>query len=461
MYFAHSVEKRPKDEWQPLSAHLNEVGDLAARSAAKFGAQKAGALAGRLHDLGKYSDAFQARLDGSPTKVDHAAAGAKLVRELAATREDRLVAELLAYAIAGHHTGLPNKFSEDGASSLTDRLNKPLEELAPVWQTEIALDAAKLWPGLCLDKAVAAFQAAFLGRMLFSCLIDADRRDSEAFSAQAEGWKPDRDWPQLSEILDEFLNAFNAHMEKKGTEAPDTAVNCLRREILSHVRARARDATGLFTLTVPTGGGKTLASLAFALDHAKAHGLDRIIYAIPFTSVVDQTADVFRGVLGNEYVLEHHSAIDEEKLRERGSADKLRLAMEDWAAPVVITTNVQLFESLFAARPSQCRKLHNLARSVIVLDEAQTLPLPFLRPCVAAINELTRNYGASAVLCTATQPALDARHFQPGGLALEGRELAPEPARLARALKRVTIRFGGEMSDEVLVTHSLDRPRGW
>jgi CRISPR-associated endonuclease/helicase Cas3 len=253
-----------------------------------------------------------------------------------------------------------------------------------------------------------------------------------------------------------LLDAFDAHMAGKRAGASATAVNRLRQEILAHVRAQATKPTGLFTLTVPTGGGKTLASLGFALDHAKAHGLERIVYAIPFTSVVDQTASVFREVLGGGFILEHHSAIEDEKI-ERTNANepkgksKLRLAMEDWAAPIIVTTNVQLFESLFAARPSRCRKLHNLARSVIVLDEAQTIPLPYLRPCAAALDELARNYGASIVLCTATQPALDERHFRPGGLKLDGRELAPEPSRLTQALKRVRIAFGGEMNDDALV----------
>jgi CRISPR-associated endonuclease/helicase Cas3 len=217
---------------------------------------------------------------------------------------------------------------------------------------------------------------------------------------------------------------------------------------------------------VPTGGGKTLASLGFALDHARAHGLRRIVYAIPFTSVVDQTASVFRDVLGAEHILEHHSAIEDDRPdREetRSGRDKLRLAMEDWAAPIIVTTNVQLFESLFAARTSRCRKLHNLAGSVIVLDEAQTIPLPFLRPCATALDELARNYGASVVLCTATQPALDARHFEEGdpiGLCLKDRELAPDPPRLAQALTRVRIRFGGPMSDDALVEALAEQSQG-
>ncbi len=290
--------------------------------------------------------------------------------------------------------------------------------------------------------------------MIFSCLVDADFRDTEAFYARAQGSEVDRDWPALSASLDGLIQRLGAYMARKQATAGDTLVNRLRREILSHMRGQSSRKPGLFTLTVPTGGGKTLASLAFALDHAKAHGLERIVYAIPFTSVVDQTAAIFREVLGDQFVLEHHSAIEEENNRERTGRDKLKLAMEDWAAPIVVTTNVQLFESLFAARPSRCRKLHNLARSVIVLDEAQTIPLAFLRPCAAALDELARNYGTTIVLCTATQPALDARHFAGDdliGLKLEGRELAPDPARLARELKRVRINRRGETGDDELM----------
>ena len=217
--------------------------------------------------------------------------------------------------------------------------------------------------------------------MIFSCLVDADFRDTECFYAAAEGKTVDRDWPTLPEIVDQLRDSLNDHLAEFDSKGK---VNLLRREILEHVRTQADCPPGLFSLNVPTGGGKTLTSLAFALDHAKTHGLERIVYAIPFTSVIDQTAEIFRDMLGEEVVLEHHSAIDETKFTQREGADKLRLAMEDWGAPIVATTNVQLFESLFSHRPSRCRKLHNLARAVIVLDEAQTIPLHVLRPAVAA-----------------------------------------------------------------------------
>jgi CRISPR-associated endonuclease/helicase Cas3 len=244
-------------------------------------------------------------------------------------------------------------------------------------------------------------------------------------------------------------------MIAKQAGAGVTPLNRLRAEILSYVLGKAALPKGVFTLNVPTGGGKTLASLGFALGHAKAHGMDRIIYGIPFTSIIDQTAVIFREVLGAGVVLEHHSTIEPQRPEvggERLARDKLRLAMEDWAAPIVVTTNVQLFESLFASRTSRCRKLHNLANAIIILDEAQTIPLPLLRPCVAVLDELARNYGCTIVLCTATQPALAAPRFKGGFAMTAERELAPDPHRLARELRRVTLRVqAGVMTDAELV----------
>ena len=292
--------------------------------------------------------------------------------------------------------------------------------------------------------------------MLFSCLVDADFRDTEAYYATLEGNEKDRDWPSLAEVLPQMLAAFDAHTASLSQKSAPGSINLVRREVLEHVRQNAAMAPGLFTLTVPTGGGKTLASLGFALDHAKLHDHCRIIYAIPFTSIIDQTAAIFRGILGPDHVLEHHSAIESDK--DYAGRDKLHLAMEDWAAPVVVTTNVQLFESLFSSRPGRARKVHNIAGSIIILDEAQTIPRPLLLPCLRMLDALARVFGCSIVLCTATQPALDETSLK-GGLALAGRELAPDPSRLTTRLKRTQISHGGVMNNASLIAalHGVKR----
>jgi len=452
IYYAHSTDNHDKSDWQLLAEHLINTARLAAAFGRTLGIDRAVHLAGKLHDLGKYVERFQARLEGAPDRVDHSTAGAAQVLSLAKTFDEQIIAELIAYAIAGHHAGLPDK---NGSASLDERVKDvDVRLLDSVWEEEIDPDMTGVMPELKWheDPARRKFQLAFLGRMIFSCLVDADFKDTERFYCRVENRTKDRDWPDLQDILPILLDNFETHMA--GLQIGERTINHLRSDILTGVRAAAEKPPGLFTLTVPTGGGKTLASLGFALEHAKKQSLRRIIYAIPFTSIIDQTVDVFKDTLKEDIILEHHSAIEEEAFGKRQQADKLKLAMEDWAAPIVVTTNVQLFESLFAARPGRCRKLHNIAGSVIILDEAQTLPRHLLAPSVRAIDELAHTWNCSVVLCTATQPALDERNFKlghPMGLKLEGRELASDPARLFRELKRVTISRAGEMTNDDLV----------
>lgn len=376
--------------------------------------------------------------------------------------------QLLAYGIAGHHAGMANGQGSGERTALQERLAADVPALEAAWAHDIQLPAQLPLPeGFKLysqnrqqARDRQPFQLAFLARMLFSCLVDADFLDTERFFNAAErrpdprqAGAPRPDLRQLRQELDRFLGAFRA----------DSDVNQLRAQVLQHVRGQAERPPGLFSLTVPTGGGKTLASLAFALDHALHHGLRRVIFVIPFTSIVEQNAAVFRralGPLGDAAVLEHHSAFVEQQPprddpERYQSVQKLRLAMENWDAPIVVTTAVQFFESLFAARPSQCRKLHNIAGSVVILDEAQTMPLKLLKPCVASIDELARNYRASVVLCTATQPALLAPAFE-GGLN-EVHELAPDPGRLFQQLKRVRVRHVGVLSDDALAKEMRTR----
>lgn len=447
-FHAHSTGNADRSDWQPLRDHLLAVGTLSGEFAAAFLGTELAEIQGRLHDIGKYTAEFQQRIAGGTLRVDHATRGAMLALERFGP-----IGYLLAYGIAGHHAGLANGVDIGERTPLRDRLRGiGLPVLQTQWQQDIALPA-KLEPPptkFC-RKELDNFQLAFLVRMLFSCLVDADYLDTEAFYDRVAGRDSHRRAPAptltaLREQLDLHLARFR----------PDSPVNALRASILAHVRRNAALAPGLFSLTVPTGGGKTLASLAFAIDHAIAHGLQRVIFVIPFTSIVEQNAAVFRealGPLGDAAVLEHHSTFvatapprdDPDRYQ---SQEKLRLAMENWDAPIVVTTAVQFFESLFAARPSQCRKLHNTAASVVVLDEAQTLPLKLLRPSVAAIDELARNYRASVVLCTATQPALQAPDFA-GGLE-QVRELAPEPAALFRKLERVRVQHLGVLDDDAL-----------
>ncbi len=457
MFYAHSLNEKPeKLFWHTLKEHLNATGLISGEYAAIFHSSNAALIAGLLHDLGKYSEKFQSYIEGKQSKGgDHSTAGAKKVLELAETPLDRLAATIIAFAIAGHHAGLADY------KNLKDRLNNPINPISDLWKSEIDTNVGPLWPTeldlSTTSKETCAFQLAFWGRMIFSCLVDADYKDTEAFYASHSLKFPDRNWPDLQDHIDNIITKFEVHMAGKSTEGD---LNALRGNILSHVRSKATESTGLFTLTVPTGGGKTLASLGFALDHARTHKLRRIIYAIPFTSIIDQTAAIFRTVLGDGFVLEHHSAIEPEKHEAWEQRTKLRLAMEDWAAPIVVTTNVQLFESLFANRPSRCRKLHNLAGSVIILDEAQTLPIKYLRPCLMALDELAKNYSCSIVFCTATQPALDVRDFKHGGLELEGRELAPDPAELARKLQRVQITIGHVLDDDQLIEALSQQDQG-
>ena len=444
LFFAHSTEQKNKSNWQPLHEHLESVGRIAAQSAQHFNDQTLALTAGRLHDLGKYTREFQCRLEGSPRSVDHATWGAKIARERYGD-----AAYLIAYAIAGHHAGLANGLIGKKRTPLIERLENDLPNLQKQWQREIELPEQLALPERFRphpDRQM--FQLAFLVRMVFSCLVDADFIDTDNFYRRLEnhplrasgndaiGLKP------LRQRLDTQLAGFS----HQGT------VNKLRAHILEHVRSQHTLDPGLFSLTVPTGGGKTLTSLAFALDHAIRHGLRRVIYVIPYTSVVEQTARVFRDVFGNlgdDAVLEHHSAYNEVSATRGDARDKLRQAMENWEHPIVVTTAVQFFESLFADRPSRCRKLHNIAGSVVILDEAQTLPYPLLGPCVAAIDELARNYRTSLVLCTATQPALKVETGFAGGL--EGvDELAPDPQALYRELQRVTVKHAGILDDDAL-----------
>ena len=445
--YAHSLPDRPREEWELLERHLAEVAELAGKFAAAFGGEDLARTLGLLHDIGKASDRFQRYLRDTAASTDHSTAGA----QFACARYGPQLGKLLAFCVAGHHAGLADGAGAEG-STLAARLTKRVEDYH-CWQ-ELALELPSSLGAPASFRVRhdrQGFQLAFLTRMLFSCLVDADSLCTERFTS---GGIEREAWPTLAALKPRL----DAYLARRQVDAADSPVNRQRRRILDHVRAGAACTSGLFSLTVPTGGGKTLTSLAFALDHAARHGHHRVIYVIPFTSVVEQTAAVFREALGADTVLEHHSAFDADTLKsnpddeeEVTGEERHRQAAENWDAPVVVTTAVQFFESLFAAARGRCRKLHNIASSVVILDEAQTLPLHLLLPCVAAIDELARNYRASVVLMTATQPALKSPDLE-GGLE-DVRELAPAGLDREPAFQRVRISHASALDNEALAEH--------
>ena len=378
---------------QTVREHLAGTATLAKEFAQPFSGEEQAELAGIAHDIGKCSRAFQKRLYGDSKRVDHSTAGA-----IECWRMKQLFA---AFAVAGHHGGLPdggNQTDGPDESTFCGRIKRGERgKLEPYddWKKEIQLPQV----GAPNYVQEGIEEGMFFTRMLYSCLVDADYLDTEAFMT---GQPREKNGTSMEELWDKLQKYISGWFPPKG------GLNQQRCAILERcIREGERRRPGLFSLTVPTGGGKTVASLAFALAHAKKQGLRRVIYVIPYTSIIEQTAQVFRSILGEENVLEHHSNVLYD-LEGEADAHTVRLAQatENWDVPVVVTTAVQFFESLYACRSSQCRKLHNIAGSVVIFDEAQMMPVPYLRPCIHAISQLVAHYRVSAVLCTATQPAL-------------------------------------------------------
>lgn len=413
-----------------LYEHLTGTAEKAGEFAAAFGFRQWGYLAGLWHDLGKYSPAFQSKIRAAmdpeahleaKARVDHSSAGA-----LHAVNRFKIAGRILAYLAAGHHAGLPDWVSDmTGNAALSLRLAN--NELLPAALAGAIPEDILQHP--FPEEKPTGRDAAFWIRMLFSCVVDADFLDTEAF------FDPDRSSTRKSyPALPELIARFNAYMADKLEHAPDTPVNRIRADVLGRCIEAAASSPGIFSLTVPTGGGKTLSSMAFALHHACRHGHKRIIYIIPYTSIIEQTADQFRKIFG-EAVIEHHSNLN--VTDEARETPQSRLACENWDASIVVTTNVQFFESLFASRTSSCRKLHNIANSIIILDEAQLLPPDYLKPILKGLDELRKNYGVTIMLSTATQPALGPH---PNFAGLEDmREIIADSEDLYLRLKRVEV----------------------
>ncbi len=456
-YFAHTAtlaDGSPDPDtsrWQPLADHLRQVAALARRFGEPLGLGEEAEVAGLLHDLGKYSERFQARLRNPAIRgINHWAAGT--------TQAARLTT--VAFAIDGHHTGIPArdgdgikqtiaKMRDDREREGFCRCSEPVSDLVHRCQA----DGVRL-PEVHSRRSGVVFSESLRTRLLFSCLVDADFLDTEAhFSPEAA---KQRLVPELQPS-----SALRLLMDHLGRFPMDGDLNQRRRNLLADCVAAAEKPPGLFTLTAPTGSGKTLSSLAFALRHIEHHNaglpendprrLRRIVVVIPFTTVIEQTASVYRRLFedefGPDYVLEHHSSVaPRERLQDQGQDAEIvrlrraRLAAENWSSPIVITTNVQFFESLFSNRPSDCRKLHSLGRSVVLFDEVQTLPPDLLPSLLSGVKVLTQDFGVTAVFMTATQPA-----FAAVGDAVVGGwnpvPISTDEDGLAQALRRTRIQL--------------------
>lgn len=430
MHFAHISEDNKRE--QTIREHLEGTGEKARKFAKEFGCGEWGYGIGLLHDIGKYSEKFQKRLKGGPI-TDHATAGA---RELFHQKNYPG-----AYCIAGHHSGLLDGgglSDSGGEATLMGRMKKDLEDYSQ-WKGEVKIPSFSPPPLQQLGKG--GFSFSFFIRMLFSCLVDADYLDTEAFMSGKEERMGN------SDSIDELHKRLKNYVSRWMENVDESTVNGRRSMILKSCFEKGREDKGVFQLTVPTGGGKTLSSLAFALEHGKKHHMRRIIYVIPYTSIIEQNAQVFREVLGEKNVLEDHSNYHCD------SPEELRLnqlASENWDRPVVVTTNVQFFESLFSNKSSKCRKLHNIANSIIIFDEAQMLPVNFLKPCIQGISELVYNYRCTAVICTATQPSIE--KFFPKEIKIK--EICPDTRGQYAFFKRTEFVNRGEMREEELI-HEL------
>lgn len=481
--------RKSDGEKQELRVHLTEVSAICQKLAAKLGLPSAGLLIGLLHDFGKYSQQFQLYIQsatgvinpdeddyvdakGLKGKIDHSTAGAQWVyqqlKPFGAKGQGELCGQILALCIASHHSGLIDCLSPDGENNFKKRVGKSdekshLNECIEKSDKEILEQAADLAKVTLIEEMfvvinrilkashddqplsvrIREFYLGFYARFLFSCLIDADRINSIDFET-----------PENTRLRSSALPEWDIAIKRLETKLAalkgELDIDVIRRKISDACLNRAQDKQGIYTLTVPTGGGKTLASLRFALQHAKKHDLERIIYIIPYTSIIEQNADAVRKIVEDaadirSWVLEHHSNLEPEQQTWHS-----KLASENWDSPIIFTTMVQFLEVLFSGGTRSVRRMHQLANSVLIFDEIQTLPINCVHLYCNAINFLTEYAKTTTVLCTATQPLLNKLpksdngqlHFSPDN------EIITEVAQLFDALERVNV-------------ENLCKPQGW
>lgn len=446
LYYAHMKENC---EFQTVDEHLKNVAELTSLYSKEIDAQQIGYICGILHDIGKYSIEFQNRLLRNGEKVDHSTAGALEAKKLCG----EAFGIILGYIICGHHAGLMDYGSQE--SGLRQRYLKKIPKYE-FYISKIDLDISKInneLPKIIIGNG--GFTISFFIRMIYSCLVDADFLDTEKFM-NVEDFNVRGNYQNISSLA----NKFEIYMANKSKDAKKNKINNFRNQILNYCVKAAYQKPNLFTLTVPTGGGKTLSSMAFALRHLKHNNLKRIICVIPYTSIIEQNAKQYKDIFGEENVLEHHSNFDFTEVKNDNESDfintrtKLKYASENWDIPIIVTTNVQFFESLFASKSSRCRKIHNIANSVVIIDEAQMMPTKFLKSTLNALSELVNNYNSSIVLMTATKP-----EFPNNLLKIEPIEIIEKPEVLYNELKRVDVHYVGRLENDGLVEQINDLER--
>lgn len=431
-YIAHLRSETDKKE-QPLYEHIKNVAELSKKFSECLILSDYAEIIGMLHDVGKYSNRFQQRINGNDKiKVDHSTCGAQEAFKM------KLL--MAAFCIAGHHGGIPNigvRTDSENDPTLTGRLKRNTEDYS-AWINEV--DRSKFKP-IAEPFTKNRIPYTFILRFLFSCLVDADYLDTENFMSNGAVLR------DSGEDLTYLLNLLNKHIEK--WQNPSGKLNILRTQMLNECIYVGKNCNEkLFTLTVPTGGGKTISSMAFALNYAVKHSKKRIIYVIPYTSIIEQNAEVFRKIFGMNNVLENHSNVDFDSL-DNETKIQMMLAAENWNSPIVVTTAVQFFESMFSNKPSKCRKIHNIADSVVIFDEAQMLPLDYLLPCATAIRQLAENYNSAVVLCTATQPNFQSiLNLTEKTNKLQLTEICKSAEKMADDFRRVNFKYEGKLEDD-------------
>lgn len=446
MKYAHSKrdsntnELLPRNEWHPLKTHLSATAELASEFASYFGSADLGYILGMSHDYGKNSIEFDKRLTGDPEFVDHKTAGTLLVYH----HYPFPLGLIMAYVIYGHHGGLPNYIRANNEMRMD--LRHVLKQAFDIIDgEEPELPQYQLLPRpITVDNP--GMSLSLWIRMLFSALVDADFLDTEHF------FHPQKyDLRNQFSTLTELRFTFKHKLQDLLTHPQESKVDKARHNVLKSCLRSAIGTIGLYAFTSPTGSGKTWASLAFAFEHAKHHSsLRRIIYALPFTSIIEQTAGIFKELFGEDAVLEHHSNVDN-KSDPENEFSKIQLVSENWDASIIVTTHVQLFESLFSAKPSRTRKLHRIAGSIIIIDEAQAIPTNLMKPTLAALKCLSDNYGVTVLFCTATQLPFPMQLN--AASRLEPTEIIDDPSTLYETLRRVSVINLGKKKNKDLTKH--------